>query len=562
MEVERKERDHLDEEKRIEKSRAEAEVFETLGSRGAATRGEAASREAPSSKAGRDIFESNETAHAPGGSQSVSVAEQQDATVDDVVYIPAPRGTSAAGKAAATTRKVAIGFSRRVFPTPQRASRARQEADWLARNQHLIDARRRAEAARRGEITDGGTKFDNGSASASGSTDISHRDPAWLKDKGDDLLRGGDARSAVNAYTAALDIDPALRAALGNRAAACLRLGLAEAAARDCTTAMMLLPAPREPPAPPLPPVSLPALSLPSPAGGEQESKGLGKSSGSGSGSASTPAPTPELLWEREALDRAQRAADCLEALLDGADEDAGERGSGLGGSGAAGGLRRPGVLGADSVESEKLGLVKLLARRGTAHCKCGDFLRAQADFHAASDVAGRCEAEEVRAKGPILEEDARRMGVLADCSLQKGEGDAALRRGAVAEAEQAYAKALELEPAFVPALVNRSVLRSRQGAWEECRADCTGALRALGVSSDDRPLAVQLEASGKDGTRADFVPTPGSTRLRAWLLGALLRRAQALVKLGELAESLSDFRRALELDPLNPKVQADMQRV
>jgi len=33
-------------------------------------------------------------------------------------------------------------------------------------------------------------------------------------------------------------------------------------------------------------------------------------------------------------------------------------------------------------------------------------------------------------------------------------------------------------------------------------------------------------------------------------------------VKQGELADALGDYRRALELDPLNARVQADMQRV
>jgi len=111
------------------------------------------------------------------------------------------------------------------------------------------------------------------------------------------------------------------------------------------------------------------------------------------------------------------------------------------------------------------------------------------------------------------------------------------------------------MEPAFVPALVNRSALMGRLMRWSECRDDCTAALRALGVGADDRPLAVQLDDKGSTEGRADFVPGPGSVRLRAWLLGALLRRAQALVKMGELAEGLSDYRRALELDPLNPRV-------
>jgi len=248
-------------------------------------------------------------------------------------------------------------------------------------------------------------------------------------------MRGGDARSAANAYTAALDIDPTLRAALGNRAAACLRLGLAEAAARDCTTAMMLLPAPRLQPAPPLPPVSLPALALHSDS--ESESKSGPRKPVEGGPTA----PTPELLWEREALERSQRAADCLESLLDGVTEAEGDGDGGY--TGGSIGLRRPGSLGPGAVESERLGVMKLLARRGLAHCKCGDFGRAQADFASAAQVAGTCESEDARERNSSLAEDAARMGVLAECAICKGDGDASLRGGSPSEAEASYAAAL-----------------------------------------------------------------------------------------------------------------------
>lgn len=38
--------------------------------------------------------------------------------------------------------------------------------------------------------------------------DVSERDPIWLKGKGDEFYQKGDYKGAVNAYSAAIDIDP------------------------------------------------------------------------------------------------------------------------------------------------------------------------------------------------------------------------------------------------------------------------------------------------------------------------------------------------------------------
>ena len=77
--------------------------------------------------------------------------------------------------------------------------------------------------------------------------DISERDPMWLKGKGDDFYRSKDFHSAVNAYTAAIaasdpEGEPALLAALGNRAACYLRLGKHSLCVEDCARVIELLP--------------------------------------------------------------------------------------------------------------------------------------------------------------------------------------------------------------------------------------------------------------------------------------------------------------------------------
>ncbi len=55
---------------------------------------------------------------------------------------------------------------------------------------------------------------------------MSEEDPVWLKAKGDDFFRAGDCRSALNAYSAALDADETMTACLSNRAACYLKLAM------------------------------------------------------------------------------------------------------------------------------------------------------------------------------------------------------------------------------------------------------------------------------------------------------------------------------------------------
>ncbi|CAM9690773.1 unnamed protein product, partial [Phaeothamnion confervicola] len=147
-----------------------------------------------------------------------------------------------------SARRVAVGFTPRVFPTPLRESKTAEEEEWVIRNHaHL----------RRNRVP--GVK----------ALDIAESDPVWLKAKGDDFYRSGDLQSAASAYTAALDAtadDPAATAAAGraagsggahsdadaavaartvaclsNRAACYLRLAELEKCATDCTFALKLL---------------------------------------------------------------------------------------------------------------------------------------------------------------------------------------------------------------------------------------------------------------------------------------------------------------------------------
>ena len=67
---------------------------------------------------------------------------------------------------------------------------------------------------------------------------MSISDPTWLKGKGDDFFRAGDVRSAINAYSAAIDADEDLTSCYSNRAACYLKLGMFVECEVDCNTAV------------------------------------------------------------------------------------------------------------------------------------------------------------------------------------------------------------------------------------------------------------------------------------------------------------------------------------
>lgn len=139
---------------------------------------------------------------------------------DELKYVPPPRlQPSNAG----SNHKVRINFTPRIFPTPMRESKAAEEEDWVAKNRRHLK--------RHGVLG----KFVN---KPKGSGDISEEDPTWLKAKGDDFYRTGDVRSALNAYSAALDLDENYIAAYSNRASCYLQLQLFEQCKLDCDSAM------------------------------------------------------------------------------------------------------------------------------------------------------------------------------------------------------------------------------------------------------------------------------------------------------------------------------------
>ena len=140
----------------------------------------------------------------------------------EVKFIPPPRSIATEEQEVGSAR-ISISFTPRVFPTPMRESKAAEEEDWVVKNRrHLKNHAMLGQGATRG-------------------VDVSEEDPTWLKGKGDDFFRAGDIRSAINAYSAAIDADETMTACFSNRSACYLKLCMYADCRADCSTAIAQL---------------------------------------------------------------------------------------------------------------------------------------------------------------------------------------------------------------------------------------------------------------------------------------------------------------------------------
>ena len=142
---------------------------------------------------------------------------EDDANDADIKYVPPPRS---AGYNSDT--RIEINYTPRIFPTPMRESKAGEEEDWVAKNrQHL----------KKNAVLNKNVPKGKG-------VDVSESDPNWLKGKGDDFFRTGDFKSAINAYSAALDADDQMTACYSNRSACYMKLAMHDECVHDCKTAI------------------------------------------------------------------------------------------------------------------------------------------------------------------------------------------------------------------------------------------------------------------------------------------------------------------------------------
>ncbi|KAL7544394.1 hypothetical protein ACHAWF_007776 [Thalassiosira exigua] len=106
----------------------------------------------------------------------------------------------------------------RLFKTPSRESTVKQEQEFIAKNRSNL---------KKNALLNG--------------VDVGDADPAWLNAKGDEFYGKGDFRSAINAYTEALEADGTMVRTLGNRAACYLDLREGPYCIEDCLEALKLM---------------------------------------------------------------------------------------------------------------------------------------------------------------------------------------------------------------------------------------------------------------------------------------------------------------------------------
>ncbi|KAJ1456273.1 hypothetical protein M885DRAFT_517720 [Pelagophyceae sp. CCMP2097] len=233
MALESDERGAIDDKKADEKSRAEEDVYATfkdLKTQEAQREAEAKKRDAEAKK--RDADENMTLEEEWAASQRAA------GVVDDVVGIDAAPVVDETPPAAAEPppppralppprsqrqNVVSVTHTPRVFPTPMRESKLVEENQWVAKH--------RAHLHKNGMLF--GRKTD--------SRGIEEADPTWLKARGDELFAGADFASAVEAYTAALELDAGWVNCLANRAACELKLGRFDDCVNDCTDALAAL---------------------------------------------------------------------------------------------------------------------------------------------------------------------------------------------------------------------------------------------------------------------------------------------------------------------------------
>ena len=114
---------------------------------------------------------------------------------------------------------IMVQFTPRVFPTAARESRAAEEQEWLAKQ---AAARRISQPL--GE--------DRG--------DLNERNPEFLKDRGVKFFKDKNYEAAVNVFSEAISLNPALPQLFSNRAACYLATGDLERCISDCCRALEL----------------------------------------------------------------------------------------------------------------------------------------------------------------------------------------------------------------------------------------------------------------------------------------------------------------------------------
>ena len=223
MEIEEKERQHIENLKAEEKKTAEDEMYESVAkfdtrissSTQPDIQNIPSDREVSEVIPVIDTFTSLEKENIRNKRNSNTQSKKLERNEHDVKgknlpKMPNPRQTI----------RLTFKHTPRIFKTPVRESALKQEEDFIAKNGPLMR-------------TSCHFNVD--------SLDISENDPFWLKKKGDIFLKGGDYLSAINAYTASFDISNESIEALAETSLCYLHLGNLTKCICDCEKVLQLM---------------------------------------------------------------------------------------------------------------------------------------------------------------------------------------------------------------------------------------------------------------------------------------------------------------------------------
>ncbi|KAJ8603999.1 hypothetical protein CTAYLR_003337 [Chrysophaeum taylorii] len=210
MKLDEQELSAIEDRKAQEKREAEARAYQVLGRlevTASQKRAEVPAAVPREERRDEDsLVEDDDDDDEPPALTTTSTAEKEEVTAP---VLPEPRSSS----------KVSVAHTPRVFPTPMRESKLGDEHEWIVKH--------RAHLHKNAMLTLGND-----------GRGIEDADPTWLKARGDDRWRNGDYRSAVQAYSAALELDETAIPCLANRAAAHLKLADFAACLADCDAAL------------------------------------------------------------------------------------------------------------------------------------------------------------------------------------------------------------------------------------------------------------------------------------------------------------------------------------
>jgi tetratricopeptide (TPR) repeat protein len=435
---------------------------------------------------------------------------KEEMTEEEIKYIPPPRqflDVSTGEITDSGNSKFKINFTPRLFPTPQRESKAAEEEDWIAKNRRHLKKHGVFSKIMQNKKT---------GSNPNQSNDISEEDPVWLKAKGDDFFRSGDHKSALNAYSAAIDsyenpesegflMDDTLLACYSNRSLCYLRLNLSQDCKLDCDLVIK------------------------------------------------------NLLKQIDGLTATSSAA---------AEAKAGE---------PPASANHPSSS-AVVAQKNKLftNLIKMLLRRGVVLCQLGqyseslsDYISAQVKIQQTSMYSIEQLANQFHITLESVQKDIDRLKLIIASENAKKKADSYFAEKNVSQALEKYHEAIALIPIYVSALSNRAACYLILKDYEHALKDCNLALDILQHSStsNNNNNLVGLEGDPKNlhflrTMLHSLIPLPNTEKQQNWVMNISLKKAVICLQLHQLAEAIQIYEAMVVLDPKNEVLKKELERL